>query len=56
MLYAHLGEKDKALAWLEKGLEIHDDGMWRIKADPRYDTLRSEPRFDALLSRMNFPK
>jgi tetratricopeptide (TPR) repeat protein len=53
--YAALGEKDKALDWLEKGYEEHAPGMALTKVDPHYDSLRSDPRFQDLLRRMNFP-
>jgi TolB-like protein/Tfp pilus assembly protein PilF len=53
--YASLGEKDKALDWLEKGYEKHAPGMAPIKVDPSYDSLRSDSRFQDLLRRMNFP-
>ena len=55
-LYAFLGEKDKALEWLERGYEEHDDRMYVLKADPRFDSLRSDPCFQELLRRMNFPQ
>jgi TolB-like protein/DNA-binding winged helix-turn-helix (wHTH) protein len=55
MRYASLGEKDKALDWLEKGYEEHAPGMALTKVDPSYDSLRSDPRFQDLLRRMNFP-
>jgi len=54
--YALLGEKDQALDWLEKGYEEHDDQMYLIKVDPRFDSLRPAPRFQILLRRMNFPQ
>ena len=44
-------EKDKALAWLEKGYE--DRAMGVIKTNPIFDPLRSDPRFQDLLRRMN---
>jgi serine/threonine protein kinase/TolB-like protein/DNA-binding winged helix-turn-helix (wHTH) protein len=53
--YASLGEKDKALDWLEKAYEKHIDGMVEIKVDPDYDCLRSDPRFQDLVRRMRFP-
>jgi tetratricopeptide (TPR) repeat protein len=55
VIYASLGEKDKALDWLEKGYKEHAPGMATIKADPSFDSLRSDPRFQDLLRRMNFP-
>jgi adenylate cyclase len=56
MIYAGLGEKDKALEWLEKSYEEHyvvGDGTADIKVDPVFDSLRSDPRFRDLLRRMN---
>jgi TolB-like protein/tetratricopeptide (TPR) repeat protein/predicted Ser/Thr protein kinase len=56
MIYAGLGERDKALEWLEKSYEernIVGDGTADIKVDPVFDPLRSDPRFADLLRRMN---
>ena len=50
-----LGNKEQALAALEKAYEQHEWGMIILKADPRYDPLRSDPRFQDFLRRMNFP-
>jgi TolB-like protein len=54
--YLGLGDKDKALTWLEKGCEEHDQGLRFLKVNWLWDPLRSEPRFQALLRRMNFPQ
>jgi TolB-like protein/DNA-binding winged helix-turn-helix (wHTH) protein/tetratricopeptide (TPR) repeat protein len=56
-IYAGLGEKDKAMQFLEKAysersLEI----SWHLKADPRVDNLRSDPRFQALSQRIGLPR
>jgi serine/threonine protein kinase/Tfp pilus assembly protein PilF len=56
MIYAGLGEKDKALDWLEKSYQeryIVGDGTGDIKVDPVFDLLRSDLRFQDLLRRMN---
>lgn len=56
-VYASLGEKDKAFAYLERAYqERSSDLPYFLKADLRLDTLRSDPRFQNLLGRMNFPK
>ena len=56
-VYAGLGEKDKALVYLEKAYqERSSDLPYFLKADLRLDSLRSDPRFEDLLGRMNFPK
>ena len=50
--YAAVGDKDQALAWLEKSIEAHDIRIPLIGVEPIFDSLRSEPRFGALLSEM----
>jgi len=49
LAYAGLGEKEKALDWLEKALAEHSDEMVNLKVNPGYDALRTEPRFQELL-------
>jgi eukaryotic-like serine/threonine-protein kinase len=51
-VYAALGQKNQALAWLESGYTGHDVYLVWIKADPAFDTLHSEPRFQDLLRRL----
>jgi len=53
--YVGIGQKDQAVAWLERAYDDHDQGMVYIAAYPGFDRLHSEPRFQALLRRMNFP-
>jgi TolB-like protein/DNA-binding winged helix-turn-helix (wHTH) protein len=56
VIYAGLGDKDKAFEFLEKAYkEKSPDLAYFIKADLRIDPLRSDPRFQNLLRRMNFP-
>jgi len=51
-IYAGLGEKNKALALIERAYQDKSlDIGWIFKADLRTDNLRSEPRFQALLRR-----
>jgi serine/threonine protein kinase/tetratricopeptide (TPR) repeat protein len=47
-LYA-LGEVDRALGWLEKGIEIQDQNLAFLKVHPHYLALHAHPRFRALL-------
>jgi tetratricopeptide (TPR) repeat protein len=53
--YLGLGDKDRALTFLEQAYEEHDPGLFYLKVGPLLDPLRSEPRFQALLRRVNFP-
>ena len=50
--YAMLGNKDKALNWLEKAFEERASEIPRIYSDPDFDNLRWEPRFQAIIEKM----
>ncbi|HET8675204.1 MAG TPA: serine/threonine-protein kinase [Blastocatellia bacterium] len=51
-IYAALGNKDEALAWLTRACDEHEQGVVDLKVDPRLDTLRADPRFVDLLRRV----
>jgi TolB-like protein/Tfp pilus assembly protein PilF len=55
LVYAGLGEKDQAFAWLDKAYRMRDKGLTYLKIDPCMDPLRSDPRFNDLLHRVGFP-
>ena len=50
--YAKLGEKEKALEWLEKSYDSHNFMLPFASVDPMFDNLRAEPRFQAVFRRM----
>jgi TolB-like protein/Tfp pilus assembly protein PilF len=50
--YAALGEKERALEWLEKAYAERDPMMAVLNTDPECDGLRSDPRFADLLRRI----
>ena len=53
IIYAGLGEKDQAFAWLEKAYrERADYTLCYLKVEPRFESLRSDPRFQDLLRRV----
>jgi serine/threonine protein kinase/Tfp pilus assembly protein PilF len=54
MFYTMAGEKNKALDWLEKGLEIHDPALPYL-GFPCDDEIRPDPRFQDLLRRIGLP-
>jgi tetratricopeptide (TPR) repeat protein len=56
LLSARLGEKDKALEWLERAIAEHDAWVFWLKVSPDYDTLRSDPRYAGLMRRMGLPQ
>ena len=51
-VYATLGDKEEAFAWLERAYEERSSWLVYIKVEPRLDTLRSDLRFQDLLRRM----
>ena len=52
--YIDLGDKEKALEWLNRAYEERLPNLYTIAADPNCDSLRDDPRFQDLLRRMNF--
>ena len=48
LIYAGLGEKDRALEWLQKAYEDRSDWLIYLRVEPRLDSLRSDPRFEKL--------
>ena len=54
MFYTMAGEIDKALDWLQRGLEIHDPVLPYLGL-PVFDGIRPDPRFQELLCKMNLP-
>jgi hypothetical protein len=52
MIHQGLGDRDQALAWLEKGCNDQDVWALDLKVDPIFEDLRTEPRFAALLRRI----
>jgi hypothetical protein len=47
-----MGNKDEALAWLEKAYSQHSNVLTTLKVEPAFDPLRSDPRFQDLLRRV----
>ena len=54
--HAILGNKDKALDWLNRGIKERSACMPDVKVDPRLDSLRSDARFQDFLRRVGFEK
>jgi serine/threonine-protein kinase len=54
--YAVLGEKDRAIDWLERAYQARTYRLLLINCFPEFDGLRSDPRWKALLRRLNFPE
>ena len=55
-VYAGLGDRDKAFAWLEKGYDEKDTQLGFLKVDHFWDNLRSDSRYTALLKKIGLDK
>jgi TolB-like protein/Tfp pilus assembly protein PilF len=56
VLYARLGEKDKALESLERAYAERQIAMTELSIEPAFDPLRSDERFHSLLRRVGLAK
>ena len=56
LVYLGLGDRARALDYLEQAYAANSQQLVWLKVDPTYDPLRSEPRFIALMKRLNFLK
>jgi len=55
-LYAHAGENDLALSWLEKAVSANETPTTHLAVARDWDALRPDPRFQSLLRRLNLPQ
>jgi hypothetical protein len=55
MRYLDAGDKDRAIAWLLKAYDIHDQNLPYIGM-PNWDSLLGDPRFQALVRRVGLPQ
>jgi len=53
-IYAGLGSRDEAMAWLRQAYEARDPETGYLLVDPRWDTLRTDARFTTLLKALGF--
>jgi tetratricopeptide (TPR) repeat protein len=54
-IYAALHDKERALAWLERGLNTGAIGSF-YRDEPVWDSVRDDPRFSILAQRMGVPR
>jgi serine/threonine-protein kinase len=50
--HAMLGERDDALKWLERAVELGNENRTWFESDPNWEALREDPRFVALMRRI----
>jgi tetratricopeptide (TPR) repeat protein len=56
VLYADLGDKDRAFEWLNAAYQEHDYFARALRVNPLFDSLRSDPRYAELLRKIGFPQ
>lgn len=55
MIYARLGDNNKAFEYLEKAYKDKNAGIIYLRARPDLDSLHSDPRFADLARRVGIP-
>lgn len=55
LLYAEIGDKDKAFALIDKALPDRGWGWTVLKINPSFDLLRSDPRFNMFVRQIGLP-
>ncbi|MBI3609704.1 MAG: winged helix-turn-helix domain-containing protein [Nitrospirae bacterium] len=55
LIHVGLGQKDQAVAWLEKAYQERSTDIVHLATDPRFDELQSIRRFRELLGRIGLP-
>ena len=55
LVYAGLGQRDSAFAWLDRAYDARDVHLvWLPQGEPKWDPFRDDPRFRALVERCDF--
>jgi adenylate cyclase len=56
LVYLGLGDRERALDYLEQAYASNSQGMVWLKEDRIFDPLHSEPRYVALMRKLRFTK
>jgi len=56
VVYANRNDLDRAFAWVDRALEVHDGWVYWVPFDPLLKNLRGDARYKALLRKMNLPE
>jgi uncharacterized glyoxalase superfamily protein PhnB len=51
LIHLKLGNKDRALEWLEKTFEARTRTPFEVKLNPLFDEITSDPRFEELMKK-----
>jgi hypothetical protein len=50
-----MGDRTKALEWLDTAVRLGDPGLSNLKTNALMDPLRDDPRFQAIERELKFP-
>jgi tetratricopeptide (TPR) repeat protein len=53
-VYAYLGDADSAFEWLDKAIEIKDNGLSEALNEPLFKNLHDDPRWLPFLQKINY--
>ncbi|HVU95523.1 MAG TPA: tetratricopeptide repeat protein [Puia sp.] len=56
LVYAGLGEKEQAFAWLNKAFDERSNWLVWLKSDPRWAPISRDARFAEMVNRVGLPK
>jgi len=54
LMYNALGERESALKWLERALEVNDPKLAFLKVEPKWNNLRQDPKFQDIMKKAGF--
>jgi TolB-like protein/Tfp pilus assembly protein PilF len=54
-IYAALGDKEAAFAWLDRALDQHSNSCLLLGIDPAFEDFRSDPRFQQATRKIGLP-
>jgi hypothetical protein len=55
LVYVGLGDRDRAIEWLQRAYEDRVRFMPYLRSEPEFDSLRADPRFQDLVRRVGLP-
>jgi TolB-like protein/tetratricopeptide (TPR) repeat protein len=55
-IYFALGEKERALAWMEEAYKKKSESLLYLRCWPEFDRMRADPRFADLVRRVGIPQ
>lgn len=56
MIYNGLDEREQVIAWLQRGIEVHDPRMIFLTVEPKWNNIKGDHRFDAIVRSVGLPQ